>query len=78
MAETKPTKKMIEGLRWIKAREPIGWFTAEAPSKQIRNRLIAAGWIEPLPCDPRSVSLQRLRLTDAGRAVIAAAVQEVG
>lgn len=48
MNEIKPTKKMIDGLRWFKQNEPVSLFPCDgmAPTNIIRKRLKTIGWIE--------------------------------
>lgn len=69
MHSISPTPKMLDGLRWFKAHEPIGLFGVDAPSRVIRKRLQTAGWIIPIERLGRMGFLE-YRVTDAGAEVL--------
>ncbi len=63
----RPTKKWIDGLRWIKAHEPVGQFGVDAPSMIIVHRLHAANLIEVTGREPEMWGFSLYSLTPAGR-----------
>lgn len=70
------TPKMLDGLRWFAENGPIGWspLDGSAPTKIVRRRLQAAGFVEECGLDRRESGIfggaVSFQITDAGRAAL--------
>lgn len=63
------TPASINGLRWIVAREPVGFFDKSAPHKNVRTSLLVRQLIERVPSRNPKLKYE-LRLTEKGREVL--------
>jgi|HubBroStandDraft_2_1064218.scaffolds.fasta_scaffold00003_36 hypothetical protein len=75
MISIKPTKKMIDGLKWFRIKEPVAWFPCDgtAPSHIIRRRLKTIGWVEECGKEPVRgfFSVTQFRVSELGLQVLA-------